>query len=237
MLSSLSDVASERREAGRRLSRRILTTCWSSFLSHLLSCLGPYLVHRGDSSGKSGLAGLFRRGAKDGRKNTKLGLNDDILSRGVECLQASVMLCSELELHDRCGEMLEPLTCLICPDLLGERPSTSLTKKQQRHKNAANKRYGLVNLVCVEDILRNGFELASQSQDCWKYVMRCVTQVLHMESERSGRDGGDNAMAAKKGAAEARKRGRNRKGSEDDDLDLCFNNDDDGLEDDVDETM
>ncbi len=208
--------------------------------------MSPYLSNRGDASASSsGLAGLFRRGAgrKDGGgKNVRLGQGDGLLSRGVECLQASVMLCSELELHDRCGEMLEPLTCLVCPDMLGEAlasSSSSSSKQKSSSKTAANRRYGLVNLVCVEDVLRNGFELASQSQDCWKYVMRCVTQVLHMEAERSGRR--DDAMAAKKGAAEARKMGgvagRDRKESDDDQLDLCFDQDDDGLADDADEQM
>ena len=46
------------------------------------------------------------------------------------------MLCSELELHDRCGEMLEPLTCLVCPDPIGEAA-------------AANK--SVVNVIAMSD--------------------------------------------------------------------------------------
>ena len=68
--------------------------------------------------------------------------------------------------------MLEPLTSFICPDLLegGNRSSVISGGKSK----GGSGRYNVANLICVEDILKNGFELASQSQDCWKYVMRRV---------------------------------------------------------------
>ena len=90
---------------------------------------------------------------------------DERLAGGIECLQGSVTLCNYLELHDRCGEMLQPLTSFICPDDFASRDSSA-------KGGAASGRYNIANLICVEDVLKNGFELASQSQDCWKYVMK-----------------------------------------------------------------
>ncbi len=83
----------------------------------------------------------------------------------MECLQASVMLCSDLELHDRCGEMLEPLTSIICSADGSSGSSSNQNNKNSKNKKGKNaKKYGVIELVCVEDILINGFELASQSQ-------------------------------------------------------------------------
>ena len=86
----------------------------------------------------------------------------------------------------------------------------------------------------MEDVLRNGFELASQSQDCWKYVMRCVSLVLRMEAERAS--SASLAPSVSSSAAAARKKKEEaKKASEDDDLDLCFG-DDDGSGDNQEET-
>jgi len=153
-------------EAGRRIARRILTTCWSSFLSHLLTSLGPYLPSSSSSGAGGGLSGLFRRSAPGKGQRAP----DERLSKGIECLQSAASLCNTLELHDRCGEMLEPLTCFVCPEM-----NSNTAKKSKGSKSSSSvtvKAVNLVNLICVEDILKNGFELASQSQDCWKYVMR-----------------------------------------------------------------
>ena len=79
----------------------------------------------------------------------------------LECLQKAASLCSQVELHDHCGEMLEPLTSLICPEI----------NKGSFEKSGSIK-YTLNNLLYIEEILKNATELASQSPDCWKYVMR-----------------------------------------------------------------
>ena len=48
---------------------------------------------------------------------------------------------------------------------------------------------------------QNGAEYGSQSQDCWKYVMRCATFVLSI-----GGDGGPAAAGGKGGKRKAPKR-------------------------------
>ncbi len=91
---------------------------------------------------------------------------------GVDCLQTAVSLCSTLELHDRCGEMLEPLTGFVCPEDGGDTSNIKKKKSRGVGKSGSATRYNLAHLMCIEDVLKNGFELASQSQDCWKYIMR-----------------------------------------------------------------
>ena len=198
-----------KKDAGKRISRRILTTVWSSFLSHLMTSLKPFLLHQelkrseGNGNGK-GLAGrIFHK------SNVKS--NSERISLGLECLATSVSLCSSLELHDHCGEMLEPLTSLVC---------------QQSNKNFDSKR-----LFSLESVIKNGIELASQAPDCWKYVMRCVTFVLQMDISADSPSTTSSATKASKSGAKKQK--KSNSSSKDikigeDDLDLNF---DSGLDD------
>lgn len=78
--------------------------------------------------------------------------------------------------------MLEPLTSIICPDQI-----ETLLARKTKANSAGSKgvvgsgggigggggaKYSLNDLISIEDVLMNGLELGSQSQDCWKYVMR-----------------------------------------------------------------
>ena len=102
-------------------------------------------------------------------------LSSPLLYLGLDCLQIAMILCNRLELHNRCGEMLEPLTSIICPEQI-----ETLLARKTKATNAGSKgggggnsaKYSLNDLISIEDVLQNGLELGSQSQDCWKYVMR-----------------------------------------------------------------
>ena len=71
----------------------------------------------------------------------------------MDFIQVTTTLCSNLELHNRCGQMLEPLTALICPDpaeaLKGGKKSREGTKE---HQTVA--KINLVDLMVIEDILQ-----------------------------------------------------------------------------------
>ena len=74
--------------------------------------------------------------------------------------------------------MLEPLTGLVCPSPFDQLRQKSTNKKSSGGGSSGKSKVSLVNLLVVEDVLVNGSEYGSQSQDCWKYVMRCVTFAL-----------------------------------------------------------
>jgi hypothetical protein len=122
-------------------------------------------------------------------------------------------------LHNRCGQLLEPLTALICPDQMD---TLRERKKSSGGSSGGGARINLVNLMVMEDILQNGSEYGSQSQDCWRYVMRCVTFVL---SIGGGRGGGTNESKGGKKRNKSKNpdtKTRKKKPEDDDDLDLNF---------------
>ena len=172
-ISILAELALE--SAGKRIARRILTTCWNSLLSLLLSTLNPYLMSSAskEKAAKSRSSFFLSSSASSGPKT-----GDEKLMTGLDCLQIAMILCNRLELHNRCGEMLEPLTSIICPDQI----ETLLARKTKSHSagskggggggGSGSAKYSLNDLISIEDVLQNGLELGSQSQDCWKYVMR-----------------------------------------------------------------
>ena len=71
---------------------------------------------------------------------------------------------------------------------------------------------------------QNGAEYGSQSQDCWKYVMRCATFVLSIGGDSCG--GGGGGKGGKKKAARAASKSPQpaaaRPTDDVDDLDLNF---------------
>ena len=140
----------EREEAGKRISRRILTTCWNSLLSQLLITVGPHLQ---PSAGKSALAGFLGNSSRKG--GSGFGKGPDVrLVGGIDCLQVTTTLCSALELHNRCGQVLEPLTALICPDQTEALKGGKKSKEGPKEHSTVAK-INLVDLMVIEDILQD----------------------------------------------------------------------------------
>ncbi|TRY76541.1 hypothetical protein TCAL_00090 [Tigriopus californicus] len=192
--------------AGKLLARRILTSGWSPFLSLLHQALGPYLqLSNGGRS--NGLAGLLA----PSKKKSKVNFGDERLANGLECLRKALGLCQKLEMHDRCGQMLEPLTSLICPDLLNL--PNEAREGQRRNLN---------NLLIVEEVLQDALEAGSQSIDCWKYIMRCVTYILYTSNGR-----GDLQIGASKMKNSSRKKDSTNPGDVND-LNLKFDSPEQG---------
>ena len=74
----------DREEAGKRISRRILTTCWNSLISQLLTTVGPHLQ---PAAGKSALAGFLGHSSRKGG-GPGFGKGPDVrLVAGIDCLQ------------------------------------------------------------------------------------------------------------------------------------------------------
>ncbi len=141
-------------------------------------------------------------------------------------------------MHNRCSQVLEPLTALICPDQFealrekkkpASKGSSGTSSTSASSAGTAHARINLVNLMVMEDILQYAAEYGSQSQDCWKYVMRCVTFVLSIGSG----EGGGKAKKGKKSSSNASRKSKSpdarsiTSSTKDDvdDLDLNFGGD------------
>ena len=75
----------EREEAGKRIARRILTTCWNSLLSQLLITLGPLLQ---PAAGKSALAGFLGNTSRKSGSGPGFAKGADVrLIGGIDSLQ------------------------------------------------------------------------------------------------------------------------------------------------------
>ena len=80
------------------------------------------------------------------------------------CLLAATRLCSRLELHDRVGEVLSPLTQLLC--------STAAAGAGKKGGFSASPNVSLSSVLAMELVMEEALELGSQAEDCWKHIMR-----------------------------------------------------------------
>ncbi|CAB4070467.1 unnamed protein product [Lepeophtheirus salmonis] len=146
-------------DACKRVCRRIITTTWSSILSLLNKSLDPYILPEYNSKTNP----IFLRS----KKSNRFRKNDGLINIGIECLEYAVSLCSILELHDRCGSVLSPLTNLV----IGNWEPCAPKRCKLNGKS----------LRVIEKILVDGIELGSQSQDCWKHVIKCINYVISLD--------------------------------------------------------
>ena len=148
----------DREEAGKRIARRILTTCWSSLLSQLLTTVAPYLLKPAGMAGKSALYGFLGGNAsRKGGGGAGFGgkSQDARLVAGIDCLQVATTLCSNMELHNRCGQVLEPLTALICPDQTEALKGGGKRSREGAREHPPVAKINLVDLMVIEDILQD----------------------------------------------------------------------------------
>jgi len=73
-------------------------------------------------------------------------------------------LCSRLELHDRVGEVLSPLTQLLC--------SAAVAGAGKKGGFSASPAVSVSSVLAMELVMEEALELGSQAEDCWKHIMR-----------------------------------------------------------------
>jgi hypothetical protein len=78
------------------------------------------------------------------------------------CLLTATRLCSRLELHDRVGEVLAPLSQLLC--------SSAVAGAGRKAGYSAP--VSLPSVLAMEVVMEEAMELGSQAEDCWKHIMR-----------------------------------------------------------------
>ncbi|XP_030760657.1 brefeldin A-inhibited guanine nucleotide-exchange protein 3 isoform X2 [Sitophilus oryzae] len=141
-------------EAGIKLSRRVLTCCWSS----VVSVLGAPLKEKSLLNGTSALSRLVARRA---RQKHKQKLRDDIITASLEGLHKAASLSNTLKLQTRSSSILALLSASSC--------------KSYSSKLLAS------HALSLDVLLSKGIELGCYSPACWPHVFSACVAVANLE--------------------------------------------------------
>ncbi|XP_060521319.1 brefeldin A-inhibited guanine nucleotide-exchange protein 3 [Cylas formicarius] len=141
-------------EAGIKLSRRVLTCCWSS----VVSVLGTPLRDKPPLGGTSALSRLVARRA---RQKYRQKVRDDIITASLEGLHKAASLSNTLKLQARSSSILSLLSASSC--------------KNQSSKLLAS------HALSLDVLLSKGLELGCYSPACWPHVLSACISVAGLE--------------------------------------------------------
>ncbi|XP_050298797.1 brefeldin A-inhibited guanine nucleotide-exchange protein 3 isoform X2 [Anthonomus grandis grandis] len=141
-------------DAGIKLSRRVLTCCWSS----VVSVLGTPLREKPHMSGTSALSRLVARRA---RQKHRQKMKDDIITASLEGLHKAASLSNTLKLQTRSSSILALLSSSSCKN-----PSTKLLAS---------------HALSLDVLLSKGLELGCYSSACWPHVFSACVAVASLE--------------------------------------------------------
>ncbi|XP_066139724.1 brefeldin A-inhibited guanine nucleotide-exchange protein 3 isoform X1 [Euwallacea fornicatus] len=141
-------------EAGIKLSRRVLTCCWSS----VVSVLGMPLREAPHITGTSALSRLVARRAKQKHRQK---MRDDIITASLEGLHKAASLSNTLKLQTRSSSILALLSTSAC--------KTHSSKLMASHA------------LSLDVLLSKGLELGCYSSACWPHVFSACVAVASLE--------------------------------------------------------
>ncbi|CAH0563479.1 unnamed protein product [Brassicogethes aeneus] len=141
-------------EAGIRLSRRVLTCCWTS----VVSVLGAPLGEPPRATGTSTLSRLVARRA---RQKNRQRIRDDIITASLEGLHKAASLSNTLKLQSRSSSILALLSTSSC--------------KVQGPKLPAS------HALSLDVLLSKGLALGCHSSACWLHVFNACVAVASLE--------------------------------------------------------
>ena len=107
-----------------------------------------------------------------GQSNYKL-----VFLPNFRCLLTATRLCSRLQLHDRVGEVLSPLTQLLF--------SAAAAGANRKGGFSGSTAVSLAAVQAMETVMEDALELGSQAEDCWKHIMRSGKKLIIIESSSS----------------------------------------------------
>lgn len=160
-----------RRDAAKKLSRRLLTCCWESMVTILSAGLGDAATANSAKSrlvqtlsqktlnikkragGVAGLGGVYNAA----------GGGEALFALSLEGLHAAATLSNSLNLQHLAGKILALLASNVC-----QTGGPRLTASQA---------------LSMDVMLSGGLELGSYSPDCWQPVFRVCRHVTQMEHE------------------------------------------------------
>lgn len=151
-----------RREAAKKLARRMLTCCWDSMVAILSAGLGDAGGRSAGHSAKDRLVALSQKTLKlKGRR--EIGDGEALFALSLDGLHAAATLSNALTLQHLAGKILQLLAGNIC-HTVGPR----LTASQA---------------LSMDVVLSGGLELGSYSAECWAPVFAVCRHVTRLEHE------------------------------------------------------
>ncbi|KAF5302593.1 hypothetical protein FQA39_LY10211 [Lamprigera yunnana] len=153
-VKGVPDVTQET-EAGIKLSRRVLTCCWSSVISVLGLALGE------KSLSGDGTSTLSRLVARKSKQKFRQRIKDDVISACLEGLHKAASLSNTLKLQARSSSVLALLSASSC--------------KSQGPKISAP------HALSLDVILSKGLSLGAHSSACWPHIFNSCIAVANLE--------------------------------------------------------
>ncbi|KAF2882548.1 hypothetical protein ILUMI_23626 [Ignelater luminosus] len=142
-------------EAGIKLSRRVLTCCWTSVVSVLGLALGE------KSLAGAGTSALSRLVARRSKQKFRQRIRDDVITACLEGLHKAASLSNTLKLQARSSSILALLSASSC--------------KSQGSKIPAS------HALSLDVLLSKGLALGSHSAACWPHVFNACIAVASLE--------------------------------------------------------
>lgn len=156
-VTSLQPEYNERRDAAKKLSRRLLTCCWESMVAILSAGLGDV----GSGSTKNRLVALSQKTLKIKKRGNNGG--EALFALSLEGLHAAATLSNSLNLQHLAGKILSLLATNVC-QTTGPRITAS-------------------QALSMDVVLSGGLELGSYSAECWLPVFSVCRHVTQLEHE------------------------------------------------------
>ncbi|KAK3577451.1 hypothetical protein CHS0354_032302 [Potamilus streckersoni] len=164
-------------EAGKKLARQILSSCWDG----LLDILSVLLNGRSSCGITSSLALMLgTEGAREESYKAR-----EAICTSLAGLQKAAQLCCNLGLQRRCEIVFALLANTSC---VMEEQKHSQTVDIKAHKlppiiqtKAKDVQLHASHVLSMDSIITAGLEMSSHSRDCWKHVFRCSAFISELE--------------------------------------------------------
>ncbi|XP_036221148.2 brefeldin A-inhibited guanine nucleotide-exchange protein 3 [Bactrocera oleae] len=151
------ELDSKRREAAKKLCRRLLTCCWDSMVIVLSSGLGDL-----SCTNSNKLVALSKRTLRVKAKTNKTN-GEALYAMCLDGLHSAATLSNSLNLQHLAGKILSLLASNVC-QTNGPRISAS-------------------QAMSMDVVLNGGLNLGSYSPDCWQSVFAVCRHVSQLEHE------------------------------------------------------
>ncbi|CAG9767239.1 unnamed protein product [Ceutorhynchus assimilis] len=155
-------------DAGVKLSRRVLTCCWSS----VVSVLGTPLREKPLLGGTSALSRLVARRT---RQKYRQKIRDDIITASLEGLHTAASLSNTLKLQTRSSSILALLSATSC-------------------KNNYSAKLLASHALSLDVLLSKGLELGCYSPACWPHVFSACVAVASLEHSLFSKTGSSQLL-------------------------------------------
>lgn len=155
-VASIQPEYNERREAAKKLSRRLLTCCWDSMVAVLSAGLGDI-----GNTTKNRLMALSQKTLKIKKRQNQGG--EALFALSLDGLHAAATLSNSLNLQHLAGKILNLLASNVC--------------------QTTGPRISATQALSMDVVLSGGLELGSYSAECWMPVFTVCRHVTQLEHE------------------------------------------------------